>query len=71
MTAVDVRVCEKLVLTTPEAAALTGRSRNYITALCELGVIRAHRRSGGQWRITRTDLDAWIASGMPEAEAAR
>jgi len=64
---VDVaRAAFKLVVTTQEAGALTGRDRNTIAALCELGVIRASRdRVGGTWRIPRVSLDAWIAAGQP------
>lgn len=64
---VDVaRAAFKLVLTSREAGALTGRDPKTIAALCELGVISARRdRPGSSWRIPRSSLDAWIASGQP------
>lgn len=66
-TQVDVaRASFKLVLTSHEAGALVGRDRNTISALCELGVIRANRdKAGGPWRIPRQSLNDWIAAGQP------
>ncbi|MGW8593197.1 helix-turn-helix domain-containing protein [Dietzia sp. NPDC055877] len=41
-----------------------------MAGLCELGVIRASRdRAGGRWRIPRSSIDEWIASGQPMAVA--
>lgn len=64
---VDVaRAAFKLVLTSQEAGALVGRDPKTIAALCELGVISARRdRAGGPWRIPRSSVDSWIASGQP------
>ena len=46
-----------LFLTIPEAAAVSGLSRTYITRACASGTLKAIR-DGRRWRIRRTDLEA-------------
>lgn len=52
-------------LTTTEAGKHLGFSDETIRRMCEAGELPASRRPGGQWRLRRGDLDAWLESTRP------
>jgi excisionase family DNA binding protein len=50
---------DKLLLTLPECAALTGLSRGVLRAAIDTGDLKA-KQIGRAWRVKRSDLEAWI-----------
>jgi excisionase family DNA binding protein len=50
---------DKLLLTLPECAALTGLSRAVLRAAIDAGDLKA-KQIGRAWRVKRGDLEAWI-----------
>jgi len=54
-----VSVADKLLLTLPDAAGLTGLSRSHLLASIHAGKLKA-KIVGRAWRIKRPDLDAYI-----------
>ena len=54
-----VSLADKLLLTLPDAAGLTGLSRGHLLASIRAGKLRA-KIVGRAWRIKRPDLDAYI-----------
>ncbi len=54
-----VPVADKVMLTLPEAAALTSLSRAHLRAAIGEGKLKAQIIGRG-WRVKRDDLDAWV-----------
>ena len=56
-----VPVADKLLLTLPEAQALTGLSKGFLRDAINNGELKA-KIIGRSWRVKRSDLDEYIAS---------
>lgn len=54
-----VPIADKVMLTLPEAAALTSLSRSYLQQAIHAGALKA-RIIGRGWRVKRDDLDAYV-----------
>jgi excisionase family DNA binding protein len=54
-------LAHKLMLTLPEAAALSNLSRNHLRQAIKAGTLKAQKIGRG-WRIKRADLDAYVAA---------
>jgi excisionase family DNA binding protein len=54
-------LAHKLMLTLPEAAALSNLSRNHLRQAIKSGSLKA-RKIGRGWRIKRADLDAYVSA---------
>jgi excisionase family DNA binding protein len=52
-------IAHKIMLTLPEAAMLTGLSRNHLRQAIEKGMLKAKNVERG-WRVKRTDLDHYV-----------
>ncbi|MBW4677788.1 MAG: helix-turn-helix domain-containing protein [Desmonostoc geniculatum HA4340-LM1] len=57
----SVPIADKLLLTLPEAQALTGLSREFLRDAINEGKLKA-KMIGRSWRVKRTDLDEYVAS---------
>jgi excisionase family DNA binding protein len=57
----SVPIADKLLLTLPEAQALTGLSREFIRDAINDGTLKA-KMIGRSWRVKRSDLDDYVAS---------
>jgi excisionase family DNA binding protein len=57
------------LLTPNEVAALCGYSRKAIYAAIERGELRATKRCS-RWRISPSDLKAWLEAGIPTRRTA-
>jgi excisionase family DNA binding protein len=55
-----VPIADKLLLTLPEAQALTGLSREFLRDAINDGTLKA-KMIGRGWRIKRSDLDEYVA----------
>ena len=55
------------VLTIKEAAALLKLAEKTVYAMAQAGEIPAFKIRG-QWRITRTEFDGWLASQSRQAQ---
>jgi excisionase family DNA binding protein len=56
-----VLIADKLLLTLPEAQALTGLSREFLRDAINDGALKA-KMIGRSWRVKRSDLDEYVAS---------
>jgi len=54
-------IAHKLMLTLPEAAALSNLSRNHLRQAIKTGRLKAQKIGRG-WRIKRADLDAYVSA---------
>lgn len=54
-----------LTLTVPEAAALLGRSRDFVRRLIADELVAA-TKLGGRWYLNAASLDAWVRMGGVE-----
>ena len=54
-------IAHKLMLTLPEAAALSNLSRNHLRQAIKTGTLKAQKIGRG-WRIKRADLDAYVSA---------
>lgn len=54
-------LAHKLMLTLPEAAALSNLSRNHLRQAIKAGTLKAQKIGRG-WRIKRADLDAYVSA---------
>ncbi|OKH35824.1 excisionase [Calothrix sp. HK-06] len=57
----SVPIADKLLLTLPEAQALTGLSREFLRDAINDGTLKA-KMIGRGWRVKRSDLDEYVAS---------
>ncbi|MDF5718102.1 MAG: helix-turn-helix domain-containing protein [Rhizonema sp. NSF051] len=55
-----VPIADKLLLTLPEAQALTGLSREFLREAISNGTLKA-AVIGRSWRIKRSDLEEYVA----------
>lgn len=57
----NISIADKLLLTLPEAQALTGLSREFLRDAISQGKLKA-QIIGKSWRIKRRDLEDYIAN---------
>jgi excisionase family DNA binding protein len=50
---------DKLIFSAKETAAYLGVSRDSVYDLCRAGKVPGFR-VGGQWRFSKSELDAWV-----------
>lgn len=58
----DIPIKDKLTLTVPEAAALSGIPYKVVNAAVKSGDLESCYASSSTVRIRRTDLDDWVAA---------